>query len=105
TVPADQAEKVKTMTDEERAQFFLKWAEERAHQAVVDGVYILICKEPARLEILVTQKARAQFGRESYQKLREQMLTDFRNRRYDDGLLAAVKLVRERLAPNTRSPR
>jgi uncharacterized membrane protein YgcG len=105
TVPGDQAPKVKAMTDEEREKFFSQWAEERIHELVVDGVYILICKEPARLEIRITQKARAQFGKEAYDKLREQLLSEFRNRRFDEGLLTAVKMVREKLAPNTRSPR
>src|SRR5690349_17680222 len=47
TIPGDQAERVKGMSREDRSQFFRNWAQDRAEAAVVHGVYILICREPA----------------------------------------------------------
>ena len=98
TVPADQVEKVKAMSMDERSRYYRQWAEERAHRAVVNGVYILVTQEPTRVEILVTDKAREVFGQESYNKLREGLLKDFRAKQFDEGLLAAAKFVQERFA-------
>jgi hypothetical protein len=98
SVPADQADKVKAMSTDERTKFFRQWAEERARQAVVNGVYILVTKEPRHLEVLYTEKARDAFGQEAYEKLRAELLKDFRAQQYDGGLLAAAKFVQERFA-------
>ncbi|HZT78893.1 MAG TPA: TPM domain-containing protein [Gemmataceae bacterium] len=96
--PGDQAEKVKAMSREERAKFFAKWAEERAEARVVRGVCILVCKEPPHVEYYITPPARGRFSDADKAKLRNLLVTEFREKRYDDGLLAAVKFVREKLA-------
>jgi uncharacterized membrane protein YgcG len=98
TIPGDQAERVKAMPREERAKFFRNWATDRADVAVVHGVYILICKEPAFVEISITQRGRQAFDRESFEKLRDLLVKSFHEKRYDEGLQGAVDLVRERFA-------
>src|SRR5262245_15155513 len=55
-VPAEQADKVKGMSREERGKFFDTWARERAERAVVNGVYILICKEPTYIQVELSPK-------------------------------------------------
>ena len=102
TVPGDHAERVKNMTGEERGKFFYNWANDRAEAAVVNGIYILICKEPARLEIIITRKARSTFDKEAFAKLRELLLRQFRDKHYDAGLSQAVDFVRERWAGTSR---
>jgi uncharacterized protein len=98
TPPGDQAEKVKKMSREERAQFFRKWAQDRAEAAVVNGVYILICKEPGYIQVDVTRKARSVFDNQARNKLRDVLVTEFEDKHYDEGLLAVIKSVRDRLA-------
>jgi uncharacterized membrane protein YgcG len=98
TIPGDQAERVKAMPREERAKFFRNWATDRADLAVVHGVYILICKEPGFVEIIITERGRQAFDNQSFAKLRDLLLQAFRDKRYDEGLQNAVDFVRDRFA-------
>jgi len=98
TPQGDQEAKVKEMSREERRKFFVKWANERTRDRVVNGVYILISKSPSHVQIEVTPRARSVFDDRAVEKLVEILLTDFREKRFDDGLAAAVKFVREKLA-------
>jgi len=95
TVPAADAEKVKTMTNDEKKVYFRKWAIQRAEHAVVHGLYILVCKQPTKLEVLISKKTRATFDDKAYKKLMELLLTEFREKRFDKGLLAGVNFVKE----------
>src|SRR5262249_15458732 len=95
--PDDQAEKVKAMSNEDREKFFRKWAAERAEARVVRGVYILVCKEPSHVTFEITGPARDRFTAADREKLRDLLLKEFRMKRFDDGLLAAVKFVSEKL--------
>jgi hypothetical protein len=98
TIPGDQAERVKGLSREDRTKFFRNWAQDRAEAAVVHGVYILICREPAFLEIHKTAKARQAFDDQAWEKLRKLLLKAFRDKHYDEGLQNAVDFVRERFA-------
>jgi len=100
-VPADQAESFAKLTKEERTKFLKKWAEERAHTAVVNGIYVLICKEPSHLEYLRTGKAGTALDNQTVSKAVELLLTDFRMKHYDEGLLACVKFVSDKLASSS----
>jgi uncharacterized membrane protein YgcG len=96
SAPADRLAKVKEMSSEDRAKFFHTWAVERAEAAVVNGVYILVCKDPAHVRVEITPKARSVFNERAYDKLTEILLNDFRAKRFDEGLEAAVRFVRQR---------
>jgi hypothetical protein len=98
TIPGEQAERVKSLSREERAKFFHNWAMDRADSAVVHGVYILVCREPSFLEIIITAKGREAFDKPSFESLRTLLLTAFREKRYDEGLQSGVDFVRDRFA-------
>lgn len=100
TVPGDEEEraKVKKLGREEKYDYFRKWAIKRAEATVVNGVYILICKDPTYFKIEVSRKARQQFDSKAVSKLQEIVLGEFRDKRFDEGLLAAAKFVREKFA-------
>jgi hypothetical protein len=98
TIPGNQAERVKGLSSEERAKFFRNWAMDRAETFVVQGVYILICREPAYLEFRVTAKGRRAFDQQATGKLRTLLLRAFSDKHYDEGLQSAVNFVRERFA-------
>jgi hypothetical protein len=105
-IPGDQSVRVKGMPVTEREKFFANWAEDRAEAAVVNGIYVLICKEPAHLQVLVTQKGRQVFDREAQGRLRTILLKNFREKKYDQGLQEAIQFVRDRLAnKGARLPR
>jgi hypothetical protein len=97
-VPGAEAERVSKMSAEERAKFLRNWAVDRADAAVVNGVYILILKDPPHLEIVITTKARSSFDREAFTKLRELLIRQLRGKHYDDALLQGVEMVRDRFA-------
>jgi TPM domain len=98
SVPADQLEKVKGMSGKEKEDFFHHWAEQRAEAEVVNGVYVLVCREPTYLYVEVTPKARAVFGKEAIAKVRSLLLRNFHEKHFDEGLEGAAKLVEETLA-------
>jgi hypothetical protein len=103
-VPADQLAKVKGMSHEERDRFFSDWANQRVKDAVVNGVYILVTKEPAHVQVEVTPQARSVFDRRTRDQLIQILLTKFREKKFDEGLLDAVRFVNEK-AGNAGSER
>jgi uncharacterized membrane protein YgcG len=97
TVPGDQAARVKAMTNAEREQFFGNWASDRADAAVVNGVYLMVCKDPAHLQVIIAGNGGDVMDGLFKKKLRDQLLASFRNKKFDEGLLEAVSTVRDRL--------
>jgi len=51
TFPEIPEDRRKDYKEEDKRQFFEKWARERAHDNAVNGVYVLICKEPPHLQV------------------------------------------------------
>jgi uncharacterized membrane protein YgcG len=95
------AERKKDYKFEDRNRFFEAWAKERAKALGVDGVYVLACREPAHLHVLVGDEARKKaFTIDDRNRLRDQLLKAFRERKFDEGLQEAVKLVDARLKAN-----
>lgn len=98
TVPEDKVEKVKEMSRAEKDKFFDEWAKQRAEKAVVNGVYILVTKEPAHVHVEISGKAGTALPSAFRERLVERLLEDFRGKKFDEGLQGAVKLVQEKLA-------
>jgi uncharacterized membrane protein YgcG len=97
TVPDDRKEKLKGLTGEERDRFYTAWAKEIMEAQVARGVLILVTRTPAHLHIEISPKYRSVFDRQAFGKLREMLLSDFREKHFDEGLEAAIKFVRQRL--------
>jgi hypothetical protein len=98
TVPDGKADKVKAMTKEERAEYFRKWARDRVREEQVNGVYILICKEPSHLTVEVPARSQGMLDEKGVKELADLLLTRFREKKYDDGLTESVKLIGEKVA-------
>jgi len=105
TLPDDQAAKVKAMSPAERGEFFAKLARARREEAVVRGIYILVCREPPHVDVLVHMPRGGAFSPEDRQKLTSQLIHDFRDKHFDEGLAKAVKFVQEKLTANRQFPR
>ncbi len=97
-VPEADAEKVRAMTGGERQGYFRAWAQRRARAERVNGVTVLVCRDPMYLYVNVSESARSVFDPAEERQVREALLARFRERKYDEGLLAAVRLVRDKLA-------
>jgi uncharacterized membrane protein YgcG len=98
TAPAEDADRVKTMKADERLAYFRDWARKQARQERINGIVILVCKSPSVLYVDVTESAKSVVTAEEEKKLREALLAAFREKKYDDGLAAAVRLAGEAFA-------
>jgi S1-C subfamily serine protease len=96
-VPSGQEEKAKGKTPAERDAFFRDWTLQRARAEDVNGVVILVCREPSYFFVDVTESARSVIDNDTARKVRETLQTKFRERQFDDGLLTAIRQVRDRL--------
>lgn len=84
----------KDASTDKRAQLFADWARERTGERKVDGVYILVCKDPAHLETGVSGEALARaFTPKDRAKLNELLLKQFREKKFDAGLSEAIQFV------------
>jgi hypothetical protein len=59
---------------------------------------ILITRNPSYLYVDVTGSARSVVDEATAKRVREALLAKFGERQYDEGLLTAVRLVRDKLA-------
>lgn len=90
---------------QKRSQFFGKWSGDRAHHLQVNGVYVLICKDPGHLEVKAGQKTKLKAFKENNQnKLRDLLLESFKAKNDDEGLLKGVDYFREALKENLGGP-
>jgi uncharacterized membrane protein YgcG len=98
TVPADDVEKVKAMDAKERGEYSLTWAKERAQRRAVNGVYVLICKEPRILRVGITEKTPHKFPEGTQAQIENALKKELTDGHFDQALEQALKIVEERLA-------
>lgn len=98
TVPGEDVEKLKALDNRGRREFFLKFAKGRATERVVNGVYVLIVREPRFLLVGITGRGERAFSREFRDKAEEGMIAEFAKGRFDDGLQGLVKMVEQKLS-------
>jgi TPM domain len=98
TVPPADLESVKAMDASQRASYFLKWAKERSTERVVNGVYILLCKEPRHLLAGVDEKQPHKFAPGTREGIEKVLVKEFREGRFDEGLEQALRFIEEKLA-------
>jgi uncharacterized membrane protein YgcG len=103
-IPEDRREDFNRLDKE---AFFDRWLKDRAAELDVDGVFILICGEPRRLQIGANARTRAAgvFTVADTDELRDTMLPAFRQREFDRGLRAGVKFAAVRIARNVERER
>jgi len=86
---------------QDRREFFENWLRSRAQHYGVNGIFVLICREPGRLELepglQTRQKAFTLKDRDDAVKL---MAADFRDNKFDAGLIAGLELIDKRLSEN-----
>jgi hypothetical protein len=101
TVPADKADQVKGMDAKAREEFYHKWALERARSEQLNGVFVLITKEPKHIQAVVgDQTQRKAFTLHDRSRLVEGLTKAFKREAYDTGLLEAVDFVHKTMSEN-----
>jgi uncharacterized membrane protein YgcG len=88
TIPPDRVDQ---STPAQRQTFFATWAYQRAKAVGLEGVMILMCQDPAFLQVEVGDRTQHQaFTRAHRDQMRDLLVTAFKQRHFDDGLRQAV---------------
>jgi S1-C subfamily serine protease len=88
-IPNSKTEEVKAMSPENRGKFFQNWAKARLDSEDINGVLLLISREPSHLHIAYTPGLA--YESEDAKKLREQLLAKFREKKFDEGVVEFAK--------------
>jgi len=98
------AEVAARLAKEARDRVYAEWAGRRATDAGVNGIYVVITRNPAHLQIAVgNETRRAAFTTANRDKLRDLLLNAFRQKKYDQGLAEAIDFTRRTLDLNVGS--
>jgi hypothetical protein len=89
--PKGDADKVKAMSVPEKDVFFRDLALERVKFLKLNGVYVLVTKNPTYLYVDTTEGAG--LTKEQAAKIRTVLIENFRTKKFDDGLTQAVQVV------------
>src|SRR6201999_3806156 len=102
-VPESKRHEATSHDPKVRARCFAQWAEERARDEGLNGIYVLITREPGHVEVAVGNHTRAVFPDEERHRLAQILLNHFKHKEYDAGLLDGVRYVRSALAAAPRA--
>lgn len=95
SVPADKADAVAKMSKAEKDAYFVSWIKQRAQATNANGLFLLICKEPAHLHPAVGESlVQSGFTPQARQRVVEALLTNFRDHQYDRGLSQGLLQIR-----------
>ena len=89
-----------------RSKFFKTWAIERAKDLRVNGIYVLISKSPGHVQVEVGNETNAHgdFTENNRDHLSALLLKDFREKKFDEGLLAGTQYVQATLDEQMPAP-
>jgi uncharacterized membrane protein YgcG len=97
TLPGQDVEKLKALDGKARRELFVNYVKERAKERVVNGIIVLITKEPRQLLVGRVGKGETAFTPEFRTQVERAMIDEFMRGRFDEGLQAAVRLVEQHL--------
>jgi uncharacterized protein len=87
-------------------KYFQKWAADRYEELSVKGVYVLVCKEPAYIQVVSGQMMENKgFDAKKRSELAKLMTDQFKDKKFDAGLLAVVAEVAETLKAKAPAPK
>ncbi|MBV8779811.1 MAG: TPM domain-containing protein [Phycisphaerae bacterium] len=90
----------------QKDQFFDQWAKQRFGAAGVNGIYVLICKDPPYLKPEVGAKTgQKAFTLADSRELGQKMLADFKQRQFDQGLTDGLNFIQSTLAAHANEVR
>jgi uncharacterized membrane protein YgcG len=104
TFPEIPKELLPQFQQQGKQKFFEQWTNDRATQQRVNGVYILICRNPGRLQVWVDNATGRRLFTAGDRDFLVQKLTPFLHRHeYDAGLLAAVRFVQRQMDDRSKA--
>ncbi len=84
-------------------EFFAEWAKARSEELGVNGVYVLICKSPTRLQIQVdTETRKRAFTAKDRDRLQQKFIAGFKEKKFDDGLKDGIDAVEAAFRANLK---
>jgi uncharacterized membrane protein YgcG len=92
-VPAGDEKEASSSDPQEKNHFFTEWALRRARESQVNGIYVLICREPPYIKVAVGNETRKVFTDDERNDLGSILVNRFKKKEYDDGLLEGVRYV------------
>lgn len=93
-MPADIKARYSEKDAKAHQEAFVEWTRERARALRVNGICVLICREPPHVEVGVgAETSKSAFTVADRDELRKKLVDKFRVKQYDDGLLEAVAFV------------
>jgi len=100
TYPEIPSERKGQYDEANKREFFQKWARQRAQEAGVRGVFVLICREPSTLQVEIGNSISSSglFTQADRSRLRDLMVQAFKEKNYDKGLLDGVEYFATTLA-------
>jgi hypothetical protein len=93
--PEEWREKAKQAKPEERQKLFREWAAARLDAEKIDGVMILVCMDPRYVLVEIEDSAKGKFPEKYAQKVADVLRKALGEKKADDGLAEAIKLIRE----------
>lgn len=93
SLPKADVEKLKALSGPERTKVYEQYAKDRTKELKTNGLYVIATKTPATLYVIVDNSAGfpADFG----DRVRSTLLTNFANKKFDEGLEKALTLALE----------
>lgn len=105
TVPDIPQDLREQFQEKGKAKFFEDWADSRAKERGISGVYILICRNPSHLQAAVGNVTEQKlFTITDRDELVRVLLKQFRQKQFDQGLLDAVDFIQRRMKAHAASP-
>lgn len=95
--PQEWIAKAKSGTAEDRTRLFREYTAEQMKKNSADGVAIVICLDPRFIHVDIPEKWRSRFPEKYAGKIGEAMVSAMREKKPNEGILAAVKLIQEGL--------
>jgi S1-C subfamily serine protease len=95
--PAAWIEKAKKATPAERQEMFRTWADERERVLQSEGVLIIVCLEPRVIHVEFSEAAKRRYPEKFAAKIGAGLITAFKDKKPDDGLAEALKLLQSEM--------
>ena len=92
-------------TEETKNKFFADWARDRAHAEQLNGIYILICRNPSHLQIGVGNQTIREnlFSNDDRDNVKQILIDNFKRKQYDEGLLSALAAISSTFSEKSHS--
>jgi V8-like Glu-specific endopeptidase len=95
TPPKADADKLKAMTPEEREKFFKEYALERCKAEKINGVYVIVSRNPGFVWVEITGPAYSTFPEGTASRFTQTLHKAFKERKFDAGLMEGIQQILE----------